>query len=149
MNLKEYFSKLDRGEATRLAKEVEVSISFLSQIASGSSKAPIKCCLRIEKATGGQVTRQDLRPFDAHEIWPDLPAPQITQEPVPSIPEELLAFLPQLKNCGRLKDDRAIAQFLKLPPATRSEVFNTTPPNQLITEAICLKAKQALARGPQ
>ena len=97
----------------------------------------------------GILTRQELLPLDYFRIWPDLPAPEITQDPVPAIPEELKAVLPQLKNCGRLKDDRAIAQFLNLPPATRSEVFNTTPPNQLITEAICLKAKQALARGPQ
>lgn len=33
-------------------------------------------CLSIERATGGQVTRQDLRPDDYWLIWPDLPAPQ-------------------------------------------------------------------------
>jgi DNA-binding transcriptional regulator YdaS (Cro superfamily) len=33
-------------------------------------------CLSIERATGGQVTRQDLRPDDYWLIWPDLPPPQ-------------------------------------------------------------------------
>lgn len=33
-------------------------------------------CLAIERATGGQVTRQDLRPDDYWLIWPDLAAPQ-------------------------------------------------------------------------
>lgn len=147
MNLREYFSKFDRGAASRLAKEIEVSISFLSQIASGSSKAPIKYCLRIEKVTGGQVTRQDLRPFDAHEIWPDLPAPVITPDPTPPIPEDCKAAYPLLKNCGRFKDERAIAYFLNLPPIVRTEIFNNTPPNQLISEEMCLKVKPAQARG--
>lgn len=146
MNLKEYFTKLNRGEATRLSKEIGVSISFLSQIASGSSKAPIKYCLRIEKATGGGVTRQDLRPFDAHEIWPDLPAPVITPEPPPPIPEDCRAAYPLLKNCGRFKDERAIAYFLNLPPIVRTEIFNTTPPHQLISEAMCHKAKPTHSR---
>lgn len=146
MNLKEYFSKLDRGEASRLAKNIGTSISFLSQIASGSSKAPIKYCLRIEKVTGGLVTRQDLRPFDAHEIWPDLPAPVITPDPIPPIPEDCKAAYPLLKNCGRFKDERAIAYFLNLPPVVRAEIFNTTPPTQLISEAMCLKAKPTQTR---
>jgi DNA-binding transcriptional regulator YdaS (Cro superfamily) len=29
-------------------------------------------CLAIETATGGAVTRRDLRPGDWHRIWPDL-----------------------------------------------------------------------------
>lgn len=33
-------------------------------------------CLAIERATGGAVTRQDLRPTDYWLIWPDLPAPK-------------------------------------------------------------------------
>lgn len=37
---------------------------------------PAERCLAIERATGGQVTRADLRPDDYWLIWPDLPAPQ-------------------------------------------------------------------------
>ena len=32
-------------------------------------------CLAIERATGGAVTRRDLRPDDCHLIWPDLAIP--------------------------------------------------------------------------
>lgn len=32
-------------------------------------------CLAIERATNGVVTRRDLRPDDAHLIWPDIAAP--------------------------------------------------------------------------
>lgn len=33
---------------------------------------PIKRCVQIEQATGGAVTRRDLRPDDWAEIWPEL-----------------------------------------------------------------------------
>ena len=134
------------GSQTSLAKVLGVKPPVVNQWLNFIRPVPPKICVAIERVTEGKVTRKELRPEDYWELWPDLATPQ---EELPPIPEELKAVLPQLKNCGRLKDDRAIAQFLNLPPATRSEVFNTTPPNQLITEAICLKAKQALARGPQ
>ena len=148
MKLKNYLSERGRGAIAELAKAIGGFSSDISGYIKEESPKPVppKTCVAIEKATTGKVTRKDLRPEDYWEWWPDLAAPE---QELPPIPEELKAVLPQLKNCGRLKDDRAIAQFLNLPPATRSEVFNTTPPNQLITEAICLKAKQALARGPQ
>lgn len=38
----------------------------------GKRKLPAEMCLRIERATDGQVTRRDLRPADYAEIWPDL-----------------------------------------------------------------------------
>lgn len=42
---------------------------------------PPEHCAAIETATGGAVTRRDLRPEDWHRIWPELvtadhPAPQ-------------------------------------------------------------------------
>lgn len=33
-------------------------------------------CVAIERATGGAVTRRDLRPDDFHLIWPELAQPQ-------------------------------------------------------------------------
>lgn len=32
---------------------------------------PVVHCLAIERATGGAVTRRDLRPDDWERIWPD------------------------------------------------------------------------------
>lgn len=38
-------------------------------------------CLAIERATGGAVSRQDLRPDDFRKIWPDLSdAPESPEE---------------------------------------------------------------------
>lgn len=39
-------------------------------------------CVRIERATGGEVSRWDLRPDDWHLIWPELEAR--TDAPPPS-----------------------------------------------------------------
>jgi DNA-binding transcriptional regulator YdaS (Cro superfamily) len=33
---------------------------------------PIKHCSAIESATGGEVTRKDLRPHDWQQIWPGI-----------------------------------------------------------------------------
>ena len=72
MNLKTYLSTLERGGASRLADALGVSISFLSQMASGSAAISPARCVAIEQATIGSVSRKDLRPDDWHLIWPEL-----------------------------------------------------------------------------
>lgn len=72
MNLKTHLATLERGGATRLADALGVSISFLSQMASGSAAISPARCVSIEQATDGAVTRQELRPDDWAAIWPEL-----------------------------------------------------------------------------
>lgn len=72
MNLKAYLSTLERGGASRLADALGVSISFLSQMASGAAAISPARCVAIEQATNGTVTRRDLRPDDWQLIWPEL-----------------------------------------------------------------------------
>ncbi|WP_226020230.1 transcriptional regulator [Serratia symbiotica] len=74
MDLKKYIDNLDRGDAKKLATELGVSSSYLSQLASGRSSISPRRCVEIEKATNGQVSRQDLRPDDWESIWPELQA---------------------------------------------------------------------------
>lgn len=63
------------GGITKLAHAIGVGQSAISNMLSrGSSPSPANC-LAIERATGGAVTRQDLRPDDYWLIWPDLPSP--------------------------------------------------------------------------
>lgn len=71
MDLKTYLSTLERGGASRLASSLGVSISFLSQMASGDAAISPARCVQIEQKTGGIVTRRDLRD-DWHLIWPEL-----------------------------------------------------------------------------
>ncbi|CAG9195795.1 hypothetical protein PSP6_160106 [Paraburkholderia tropica] len=72
MDLKTYLATAERGTATRLAAFLHVSPSYLSQMAHGTAPISEKRCVAIEKWTQGDVRRQDLRPVDWREIWPEL-----------------------------------------------------------------------------
>ena len=71
MKLKKYLSTLERGGATRFAKSVGISKSYLSQLAAGAAISPARA-VQFEKESDYKVTRKDLRPKDWHKIWPDL-----------------------------------------------------------------------------
>jgi len=83
MTLNEYITK-QRGNCLRLANALGVSSSYVSQMASGYRAIAPSRCLAIERATGGLVTRGDLRPHDCMNIWPDIaPLPQSGENPNP------------------------------------------------------------------
>ncbi len=69
------FIKEERGNATKLAFALQVSLSYLSQMASGTSPVSPERCLAIERVSNGKVARQELRPNDYWLIWPDLEQP--------------------------------------------------------------------------
>lgn len=69
MKLKQYTDSLTRGELSKLAIDLGISASFLSQMASGAAKVPVYRALAIEKATNGAVTRKDLLPDDWQKYW--------------------------------------------------------------------------------
>ena len=50
------------GSQTELARQLECSQVFVHQMQHGLRKVPARLCLPIERATGGAVTRYDLRP---------------------------------------------------------------------------------------
>lgn len=75
MDLNTYLSRDDAIGAADLARHVGASPALVYQWRTGRRPVPVKWCAAIEKATGGAVTRQDLRPDDYWEIWPELPAP--------------------------------------------------------------------------
>ena len=61
-----------RGRQAELARAIGVRDSVICDWKKGRFPIPEKRCYAIEKATGGAVTRKDLRPHDWHEIWPEL-----------------------------------------------------------------------------
>jgi len=65
------YKTLRRGNFKKLAEELGISLSHLSQYAAGAMASPERC-VDIERATNGLVSRQDLRPKDWHRIWPEL-----------------------------------------------------------------------------
>ena len=55
-----------------LARHLRVSAVTVNQWLKRGRPVPAARCVQIEVATGGAVTRQDLRPDDWAEIWPEL-----------------------------------------------------------------------------
>lgn len=78
MNLKDWISgpTASRGRAAGLARAIGAQPSLISQWANGERDVPIERCVPIERATGGAVTRRDLRPQDWRDLWPELDSNQ-------------------------------------------------------------------------
>ena len=55
-----------------LARVLGVTQGAVHQWANGLTAVAIERCVPIERATGGAVTRRDLRPNDWQDIWPEL-----------------------------------------------------------------------------
>ena len=69
------------GSQSALAAILKVRQPTVSEWSRGDRPVPVERCVEIEIATGGTVTRRDLRPNDWHRIWPELitaahPAPE-------------------------------------------------------------------------
>lgn len=71
MQLKEYFATEGRGKQKDLAEFLKVSVSYMSQMVSGSTSISEERCVLIEKFTDGKVSRKDLRD-NWSAIWPEL-----------------------------------------------------------------------------
>lgn len=72
MKLKAHLATLERGGATILAESLGVSISYLSQMASGKAPISPERMVAIEQLTNGAVTRKDEFPENWNRIWPEL-----------------------------------------------------------------------------
>lgn len=72
MTLFEYLDTAPRGTLLSLSKAIGAHAPDVSRWASGGRPVPSHRCVAIEVATGGQVTRKDLRPDDWQRIWPEL-----------------------------------------------------------------------------
>ncbi|WP_150429145.1 helix-turn-helix domain-containing protein [Dechloromonas sp. CZR5] len=62
MDLKSHFSNLERGEAARIAREMGISASYLSQMVSGDAPISPQRAVTFERVLGGAVTRKDIYP---------------------------------------------------------------------------------------
>ena len=74
MTLSEYFA-LERGNQAGLAVALGLSTPGIRQWVVGIRPIPVEHGAAIERATGGQVTRQELFPDIWARIWPELVAP--------------------------------------------------------------------------
>ncbi len=60
------------GSQRALAEAIGVTPGAVSQWAIGLHAVPVERAVQIERATGGTVTRRELRPDDWGDIWPEL-----------------------------------------------------------------------------
>lgn len=74
MTLSEYFA-LAYGNQAGLAAALGLSTPGIRQWVTGLRPVPVEHGAAIERATGGQVTRQELFPDTWARIWPELAAP--------------------------------------------------------------------------
>lgn len=82
MDLKTYAFKLDDSERDQFAGRCGTSWAHIRNIGYGQKTCGEKLAVAIERETGRQVTRRDLRPNDWWLIWPELvtddyPIPQV------------------------------------------------------------------------
>ena len=62
MTLTEYFSTEPRGAKAEMAEYLKITPTWLALLMRGEKRASPALANRIEKATGGLVTRKELRP---------------------------------------------------------------------------------------
>ena len=76
MDLKSYISE-KRVPVKTIATSLGCTPPFVYHLAAGRKPCPPVTAIEIERLTGGEVSRYDLRPKDGHLIWPDdtVPAP--------------------------------------------------------------------------
>jgi DNA-binding transcriptional regulator YdaS (Cro superfamily) len=72
MNLLQYVKT--RASQRELAKKLAITPVLINQWANKKRPIPPGRCVEIERATSGEVTRQDLRPDDWKQLWPELVA---------------------------------------------------------------------------
>ena len=75
MNLRDFLLAGGRGSIGALAKTIGAHSPDVSRWASGGRPVPEKAAVAIERASGGLVTRKELRPDDWQDIWPELAEP--------------------------------------------------------------------------
>lgn len=74
MDLRSYTSALPSGGVKHFARRLGIGHVYLSMLSGrqdGRQPSPI-LCVAIERESGQQVRRWDLRPSDWHLIWPEL-----------------------------------------------------------------------------
>ena len=59
-------------ERAALAEKVGVNEQYLYQCLTGRKAMNAEEAVRVERESGGVVTRRDLRIHDWHRIWPEL-----------------------------------------------------------------------------
>ena len=72
MNAHSLFSWTKLHGQKNLALLIDESPTFVNEMVHGRRPVPPRIAVKIEKATGGAVTRKELRKDDWQDYWPEL-----------------------------------------------------------------------------
>lgn len=76
MELKTYLASVPLDERIKFAESIGTTVGYLNNLTSGMKDGTRQCGEKlaslIEAQSGGKVTRQELRPNDWWQIWPEL-----------------------------------------------------------------------------
>lgn len=64
--------KISPKERAEIARKCEIGDQYLYQVISGRRIPSGVLASKIEKASGGVLSRKDLRPSDWADLWPEL-----------------------------------------------------------------------------
>jgi DNA-binding transcriptional regulator YdaS (Cro superfamily) len=67
-----YLNSLSTEEQQAFAAAAETTVGYLRKACSIKQTLGLELCVFIEEASGGKVTRRDLRPEDWQRMWPEL-----------------------------------------------------------------------------
>ena len=81
MNLADYIQQQGHGAKSRLARAINSNPVDVGNWVRGLTPVPPRRVMAIERATGGAVTRKDLRPNDWADFWPEPDADTPTTTP--------------------------------------------------------------------
>lgn len=89
---------------------------LVSQWSTGPRVPPIERCVPIERATEGAVTRQDLRPSDWQDIWPELAEAKTdqAQDAITAVVEEAKATILHVAETAEAKINRATKELVRV-----------------------------------
>lgn len=80
--LRIFLNSLSSDEQRMFACECGTSIGYLRKALSKGQVLGASLCVLIERASNGEVTRQQLRPFDWMNIWPELEDTKTLTQPL-------------------------------------------------------------------
>lgn len=72
MDIKKYLNSLPMTDRQAFESATGTTINYLRKAASIGQAVNAVTCAAIERATGGAVTRREMRPDDWWLIWPEL-----------------------------------------------------------------------------
>lgn len=140
-----------RGRSLGLANALGITPPVVSDWCTGKKGVPLERCAAIERATEGAVTRQDLRPDDWRDIWPELAEAKAeqAQDAISAVTEEAQAVILHVADTAVAEIKHAAEELLASQAAAEpwdgvTERRHADAPTPVLSQAIDTFARAGL-----